>query len=113
MAPYVICGKSMASLRLRDSNDQSISEPQHFAFCHPFTAILAGPSGSGKTTLLKKILQKKDTLIFPPPQTIIWYYKRWQPDYEELLETVAGIEFREGVTRTSKLFSVPYSIYLG
>ena len=68
-----------------------------FVFRHPFTAILAGPSGSGKTTLLTAILQRKDQLIVPPPAAIIWWYKRWQPMYQELLDTVRGIEFREGL----------------
>lgn len=72
-------------------------ERKQFVFHHPFTAILAGPSCSGKTTLLKHILQKKDDLIKPPPSTIIWYYKRWQPTYQELLDTVPGLEFREGL----------------
>jgi hypothetical protein len=78
-------------------DDAMFSPPAKFTFHHPFTAILAGPSSSGKTTLLKNILQRKDSLIAPPPAAIVWYYKRWQPDYDKLISTIAGIEFIEGM----------------
>ena len=83
------------------------SKNQQFVFRHPFTAILAGPTCSGKTTLLKNILQRKDHLIKPPPTSIIWYYKRWQPTYQELLDTVPGIEFREGLPETPSYCTHP------
>ena len=86
------------------------SGKRQFVFHHPFTAILAGPSCSGKTTLLKNILQRKEQLIDPPPAAIIWYYKRWQPTYQELLDTVPGIEFQGRITQTSFTLYKTYSV---
>ena len=75
-----------------------VTDSSHtFTFQHPFTTILAGPSSSGKTTLLCKILESKRQMIAPSPKVVIWYYKRWQPAYDELLKSVPGIEFIEGM----------------
>ena len=72
-------------------------DSSQFVFKHPFTAILAGPSSSGKTTLLKQVIEKRCLLIQPSPHRIVWYYKRWQPMYEELTQSIPGIEFKEGL----------------
>ena len=50
-------------------------------FCHPFTANITGPTGCGKTYFVKELLQSCRTKIAPPPQRIVWLYKRWQPLY--------------------------------
>ena len=69
-----------------------------FTFLHPFTMLCCGPTGCGKTTLMKNILQKNQTLINPPPQRIIWLYKRWQPLYDVIKQTVTPpVEFIEGI----------------
>ena len=36
-------------------------------------------------------------MITPPPEKILWFYKRWQPVYTELQETVPCIEFVQGI----------------
>ena len=65
-----------------------------FIFIHPFTMTISGPTSCGKTTLVKHILQRAQLLISPPPTRIIWLYKRWQPLYDELGQSVTPrIEF--------------------
>ena len=68
-----------------------------FVFRHPFTMLLAGPTSCGKTTWMKHLLQEAETMIKPPPEKILWFYKRWQPAYTELQETVPHIEFVQGI----------------
>ena len=82
-------------------------ETHDFVFLHPFTAILAGPSSCGKTTLLKKVLERCQEFIQPSPQRIVWYYKRWQPTYDELTRTIPSIEFREGLPDPPSYCSSP------
>ena len=36
-------------------------------------------------------------MIKPPPKKILWFYKRWQPAYTELQETISYIEFIHGI----------------
>ena len=67
-------------------------------FIHPFTMTVSGPTSCGKTTLMKKILQQAQYMISPPLTRIIWLYKRWQPLYDELRQSVTPpIEFIEGI----------------
>lgn len=69
-----------------------------FQFLHPFTALVSGPSSCGKTYLIKDILQSITQVMSPPPQKIIWLYKRWQPLYDEIQTTVIPeVEFVQGV----------------
>ena len=62
-------------------------------FKHPFTCLVAGPSGCGKTVLLQSILHKKDLLIDPPVEQVIWYYGTWQ----SLFDSIPEVEFVEGL----------------
>ena len=72
-------------------------DAERFIFKHPFTAILAGPTMCGKSTWVKQLLENAMTMISPPPVRIIWLYKRWQPLYTELQQTVPTIEFIDGI----------------
>jgi hypothetical protein len=47
---------------------------------HPFACIVAGVKS-----------------ISPPPQRIIWCYGQWQPSYFDMMKTMPGIEFNEGI----------------
>ena len=58
---------------------------------------MAGLTSCGKTTWMKHLLQQAETMITPPPKKILWIYKRWQPCYAELQETVPYIEFMQGI----------------
>ena len=57
-----------------------------FVLRHPFMMLLAGPTSCGKTTWMKHLLQQDETMIRPPDEKILWFYKRWQPAYTELQE---------------------------
>ena len=67
-------------------------------FFHPFTANVSGPTFCGKTYFVKTLLQNCMTKISPPPQKIIWLYKRWQPLYDVIKTTVSPqVEFIQGI----------------
>ncbi|KAK3724953.1 hypothetical protein QZH41_017160, partial [Actinostola sp. cb2023] len=68
-----------------------------FQLRHPFTAIVAGMTGSGKTVWVQNLLQHASEVIQPPPQRIVWSYSQWQPAYEQMQQTLPGIEFVKGI----------------
>lgn len=41
---------------------------------HPFCMIVSGPSMSGKTNFVTSLIEKALALIYPPPETITWFY---------------------------------------
>ena len=76
----------------------SVSEPlQELRLQHPFSMVVAGPSGSGKTMLIKQVLEERSKWIQPPPERILWLYDQWQPMYDEMTQTIPGIEFYKGI----------------
>jgi len=67
-----------------------------FNFQHPFTGMVAGPTSCGKSFLVKDMLQRY--VISPPPERIIWLYKRWQPLYDVIKAMVKpDVEFIQGI----------------
>ena len=64
-------------------------------FAHPFTCTISGASKCGKTALTKKILES--SLIQPPPQRVLFIYKRWQPLYTEMKLKMPHIQFIQGI----------------
>ena len=64
---------------------------------HPFTCIVAGCTQSGKTVWVKYLLENAQTTISPAPQRIIWCYGQWQPSYFDMMRTMPGIEFNQGI----------------
>ena len=64
---------------------------------HPFTCIVAGCTQSGKTVWVKTLLENVQKTISPTPQRIIWCYGQWQPLYFDMMRTMPGIEFNEGI----------------
>lgn len=73
-------------------------QQQDFSFQHPFTANVSGPTCSGKTYFVIMLLQHCKTKISPPPERIMWLYKRWQPLYD-VIKTNAypPVEFIQGI----------------
>jgi hypothetical protein len=61
---------------------------------HPLTCIVAGCTQSGKTVCVNENAQ---TTISPAPQRIIWCYGQWQPSYFDMMRTMPGIEFNQGI----------------
>jgi hypothetical protein len=86
---------------LPQAQAQALPQPQAqqetMVFQAPFTAILAGPTSCGKTYWMKRLFDNLNTLIRPAPETIIWFYKRWQPIYSELVNTIPNIKFIQGI----------------
>ena len=54
---------------------------------------MAGPTGAGKMALVRDIIINKSEVIEKPVDRIFYYYKVWQPMYDELLEKVPNIKF--------------------
>ena len=80
------------------SSKQQQQQQQSFVFRHPFTANVSGPTSCGKTYFVKLLLQHCMTKISPPPERIVWLYKRWQPLYDVIKETVyPKVDFIQGI----------------
>ena len=56
---------------------------------------LFGPSGSGKTVFINDMLQKKT--FQPTFDRILYFYKHFQTIYDTMMQSIAGIEFIQGV----------------
>lgn len=64
----------------------------------PFIATISGPTSCGKTHFCKVLLQHCLAMIWPPPERILWLYKRWQPLYDVIKSTVyPSVEFIQGI----------------
>ena len=73
------------------------SATEEMTLRHPFTMIAAGPTSCGKTTWVKNLLESH--MIKPRPTRIVYFYKRWQTLYDDMLESVPNIEFVQGIFR--------------
>ena len=68
-----------------------------FKLHHPFS-MLAGPRGAGKSEFVKQLLSLKCYIITDPPERIVWFYGRHQPDlFCSLTQEIPSIEFYEGL----------------
>lgn len=73
-----------------------------FIFRHPFNCIIAAPTMGGKTHMIKEILKFKKIMIYPTPTNIIYCYKTWQPNYDQIKLLDESIIFYEGIYDTTK-----------
>ena len=64
---------------------------------HPFTCIVAGCIQSGKAVWVKSLLENAQKTISPTPHRIIWCYGQWQPSYFDMMRTIPGIDFNQGI----------------
>ena len=47
---------------------------------------------------MKSLLENAQKTISPPPQRIIWWqHITWQPSYFDMMRTMPGIEFNQGI----------------
>ena len=60
-------------------------------FKHPFGMIIAGPSSSGKTTFLLKFLMEAQTLMHPPPASILYCFGEMSSIVPELQKAGIGV----------------------
>ncbi|VDI78914.1 Hypothetical predicted protein [Mytilus galloprovincialis] len=96
-------GKNQPYLEQKEHSNTEMLSPStltlvdNVILCHPFTMMLAGPTGSGKTFWMKTLLERARRMIKPSPERIIWCYKRWQPLFTEMQQTVKNIIFVQGI----------------
>ena len=78
---------------------------------HPFTCLVAGPTMCGKTYFVMKLVDSLSETVDTPIQEVIWCYKEWQPDYEELEQQ--GVRFMEGAIKSEELSpQIPHLVIL-
>lgn len=65
-------------------------------FQFPFRLLVTGVSGCGKTTLLKEILEKRNEVIEPPPERVL-YFCRFAHTFPESLRNERDIEVHCGL----------------
>ena len=60
--------------------------------------LVAGPRGAGKSEFVKQLLALKRFIMTDPPERIVWFYGRHQPDlFCSLTQEIPCIEFYEGL----------------
>jgi hypothetical protein len=62
-------------------------------FYHSFNCVVAGPSQCGKTEFTFKLIRNAQSMIFPPPQRIVYCYGEWQ----DIFCDYPNVDFQEGV----------------
>ena len=68
-----------------------------FKLHHPFSMLVAGPRDAGKSEFVKQFLALKRFIMTDPPERIVWFYGRHQPDlFCSLTQEIPCIEFYEG-----------------
>lgn len=67
----------------------------YYSVClkHPFTMVVSGPTGSGKTMWVKRLIEQRDTVSFPPPLKISYFYGEYQSAFDE----IQNVEFVNGL----------------
>ena len=69
-----------------------------FKLHHPFSMLVAGPRGAGKSEFVKQLLSLKCFIMTNPPDRIVWFYGRHQPDlFCSLTQEIPCIEFYKGL----------------
>jgi hypothetical protein len=61
-------------------------------FLHSFNCIVGGPSQSGKTQFTFKLIRNARSMIFPPPERIVYHYGEWQ----DIFCDYPNVDFQEG-----------------
>ena len=70
--------------------------PPQVVLQHPFTLMAIGPTFSGKSCWVNRLLIHAKTMINPPPERIIWRFKRCrQPLFSEMQSTTKNIIFMQ------------------
>ena len=66
-----------------------------FKFKSPFGMIFSGPSGSGKTTFLMRFLKETQSLVNPPPKSVLYCYSEYH-DNIPIMQN-GGVKIHEGI----------------
>ena len=62
---------------------------------HPFTCMVCGPTQCGKTRFILKLLCYANSMIFPLPERIVWFFGYYQESFRNLF---GEVEFVEGLS---------------
>ena len=65
--------------------------------------LIAGPTGSGKTEFVKKLIIQKETISYPVPEKIIYFYS----EYQDIFSTLENVEFIKGLPEEINLDKRP------
>ena len=69
-----------------------------FKLHHPFSMLVEEPRRAGKGQFVKQLLSLKCYIMTDPPERIVWFYGRHQPDlFCSLTQEIPSIEFYEGL----------------
>ena len=72
-------------------------------FFFPFNLIISGPTSCGKTYLLTEILKYRVVMIKNVPEKIIYCYKSWQANYDQIRSFNKNVNFIEGIPDEDQL----------
>ena len=80
-----------------------VMDYDNFKLHHPFSMLVAGPRSAGKSEFVKQLLSLKRFIMTNPPERIVWFYCRRQPDlFCSLTQQIPCIEFYEGLPTNIK-----------
>ena len=66
--------------------------------------LVTGPGGAEKSEFVKQLLSLKYFIMMNPPERIVWFYQRHQPDlFCSLAQEITCIEFYEGLPKNVKV----------
>ena len=69
-----------------------------FKLHHPFSMLVTGPRDAGESEFVKQLLSLKQFIMTNPPERIVWFYGRHQPDlFRSLTQEIPYTEFYEGL----------------
>ena len=72
-----------------------------FKLHHPFSILVAGPRGAGKSEFVKQLLSLKRYIMMDPPERIVCFSGRHQPDlFCSLIQEIPITEFYEALPKT-------------
>ena len=86
------------------STNVPVMDNDTFKLHHPFSMFVAGPQGAGKSEFVKQLLSLKRYVMTNPPERIVWFYGRHQPDqFCSLTPEIPCIEFYKGLPTNIKV----------
>jgi hypothetical protein len=70
-----------------------------YTLYHPFVLICSGGTQSGKSTLIAELIRRKDEVIHPLIQKVLYCYSETEPEFAKELRNIYGsrIEFCHGL----------------
>ena len=79
----------------------------------PTSILLAGPSGSGKTRFLRNLLKVKNEIFYPSPESVIYFYKIYQPEYDLMKKEDSRVLFIDNFPSSVNSFKSLIELHKG